>query len=201
MRKRQSRMTTTLVLPQALADEIEAVTRQPLETAGVLVARMAKVSEGEIRLLALKVLWVPQSSYLEREEASLSISSEGYVAALGYAERRGAVAIWLHTHPGFDGIPIPSRRDRRVDQQISDLFRMRTGSESYGTLIFSPREWGYAFAGGFSPSNGATEAIDRIWSVGDRLRLTLAFDAGVRLTLTRSLTGRCARLARQSSSH
>lgn len=170
-------MTTTLVLPQSLADEIEAAAKQPLETAGVLIARIAPVSANDVRLLGLKLIWVPRSGYIEREEASLSIGSEGYVHALGYAESQGAMAIWLHTHPGLDGIPLPSSRDKRVDREISDLFRMRTGSECYGTLICSPREWGFAFFGSISKSAEAPGPIDRIWSVGDRLRLTLAFNA------------------------
>jgi hypothetical protein len=172
-------MTTTLVLPQFIADEIEIAAREPLESAGVLVARLALPSATETRLLGLKMMWVPPASYLKRGNVSLSIGSEGYVPALSYAEAKGAVAIWLHTHPGRDGLPRASRHDRIVDREISDLFKIRTGSECYGTLIFLPREWGYAFTGSFSSSDWPAKPIDRIWSVGDRFRLTPAIDASV----------------------
>jgi molybdopterin/thiamine biosynthesis adenylyltransferase len=171
-------MTTTLVLPQSIADEIETVAREPLESAGVLVAKLAQASETEVRLLGLRILWVSPTSYLERRDVSLSIVSEGYVPALGYAEARGAVAIWLHTHPGLDASPRPSPHDGIVDEQISDLFKIRTGADCYGTLIFSPREWGFTFTGSFSSGDSSPKSIDRLWSVGDRFRLTSAFDTG-----------------------
>ncbi len=124
-------MTTTLVLPQSIANEIEGAAHEPLESAGVLIAKLARASETETRLLGLKIMWVPTPSYLERNDISLSIDSGGYVPALGYAEAKGAVAIWLHTHPGVDASPRPSRHDRVVDEKISDLFKIRTGSDCY----------------------------------------------------------------------
>src|SRR5215831_8596794 len=165
-------MNVTVVFPQPLIQEIDAVARLPVETAGVLLASLVTTDGGEIRLLARKMRWVPESSYIRRAEDSLSIASEGYVPFLAEAEAMNAVAIWVHTHPGIGSSPRPSEHDREVDRQIADLFRLRSGSSGYGTLIFSPRREGLAFSGYLQQESGEPMAIGRLWQVGDRFRLT-----------------------------
>lgn len=170
-------MTTTLVLPEAVSVVMDEVARYDLETAGVLLATRLDAENGEVRLLARRLDLVPQSAYLERRGDHLAIASEGYVPALGQAERWGAVAIWFHTHPGLHGAPIPSLHDHQVNQKIADLFRLRSGSDYYGTLVVSPRAEGLAFTGMLEPEGGHRVRLDRLWSVGDRWRLTAAFDS------------------------
>jgi molybdopterin/thiamine biosynthesis adenylyltransferase len=101
----------------------------------------------------------------------MSIKSEGYVGALGHAEVDNAVAIWFHTHPGENGIPLPSCWDRKVDEAIGDLFRLRSGSSYYATLIASPRGEAFTFSGTVQSETGETTQIDRVWIVGERWRL------------------------------
>lgn len=168
-------MTITAVFPQQIADEIDAVARLPVETAGVLLASIVSNDGGDVRLLARKMRWVPEASYLRRGGDHLSIASQGYVPFLGEAETIGAVAIWVHTHPGMESPPRPSEHDWKVDDEIADLFRLRSGSPYYATLIFSPRPQGFAFSGYIQPEGGARAPIDRLWQVGDRLRLTRSF--------------------------
>jgi hypothetical protein len=120
--------------------------------------------------------WVPENAYIRRGWDHLSIASEGYVPFLAEAERIGAVAIWVHTHPGLDARPQPSTHDDEVDRQIADLFRLRSNTPYYGTLIISPRENGLAFTGFIQKEGGAISAIARLWEVGSRLRLTRSFD-------------------------
>lgn len=170
-------MNATLVLPQVLADDLLAAAQQPLETAGVLIARIAHMDDGAIRVLGHSVEWVSASAYHKREVDHLSIGSDGYVPALGKAERLGATALWLHTHPGNEAAPVPSAYDTIVDTQIADLFRLRTGSDYYGTVIVSPRSSGLAFTAALHSANGNTISIDRLWAVGDRFRLTAAYEA------------------------
>jgi hypothetical protein len=74
-------------------------------------------------------------------------------------------------------VPLPSIYDRRVDVQLADTFRTRSGADLYGTLIVSPRNGGLAFSGALQSEFEASKAIDRLWEVGDRWRLTLAYDA------------------------
>ena len=171
-------MRTTLVLPETLAGELAEAARHPLETAGVVLAVLHDAPDGERRLLGLEVRWVPADAYIERKGDALTMASHGYVPALGEAERRGAVAVWFHTHPGTAGIPLPSSYDVQVDAQLRDVFSLRTGSGYYGTLILSPRDnGGIAFSGALQADDGACTRIERLWIVGDSWRLIRAEDA------------------------
>lgn len=169
-------MSVTLVLPEHLTDEIVESARHPLETAGVLTAVPVRAPNGEFRLLGVSIRWVPEGAYLERKSDRLSIASEGYVPALGEAEERGAVAIWLHTHPGMTSVPSPSTYDEEVDRQIKDLFRLRTDSDCYATLIVSPRPGGLCFSGRLHIGEEPPVSIDRLWLVGETWRLVRSFD-------------------------
>jgi len=161
-------MTCTLVLTDALAEEIRQAANDPLETAGVILASLRDTGRGSRKLIARKIAWVPRSAYRVRRPDALSIGSEGYIPALQDAEALGACAIWFHTHPSQIGIPLPSRHDDVVDVQLADLFRLRTGSEAYASVIFSPAGDGMTFSG-FLEQQARFE-IDRIVSVGDRFR-------------------------------
>ena len=171
-------MTVTLVLDDHVASDIEAAARNPLETAGVLLATLVAAPNGDTRLLGRVVFWVPDDGYLARTDDSLSIASHGYIKALAHAERLGAVPIWFHTHPGEEGIPLPSEHDLEVDRKLGDVFRIRSGSPLYGTLIVSPRgKGGIAFSGTLQAEDAAPLLIDRFWRVGDRWRLVRAFNS------------------------
>ena len=170
-------MTTTLVLTEKIVSDIVAAAQQPLETAGVLLASLADAPNGDRRLIGREMHWVPDDAYLARESTHLSIASQGYVHALGEAERIGAVPIWFHTHPSLVGHPTPSVADRKVDRDISDLFRLRSGSQFYGTLIVSPRQNGLTFTGTLAPELGEANRIDRLWRVGESWQLTRSFDS------------------------
>jgi hypothetical protein len=171
---RARRMSTTLVLPGPLADDIAKVSRNTLEFAGVLLARRIEAG-AEVRLLGRSMHWVPQAAYIEQSPNHMLIRSEGYVAALSAAEADGAIPIWFHTHPGEAGAPLPSKYDRQVDREIADLFQLRSGSGVYGTLIASPRGESFAFSGELTPEAGPTTMIERVWLVGDRWRLIQSF--------------------------
>ena len=169
-------MRATLVLPQQIADDLYVSSQLPVETAGVLLVSVVCTAEGDIKLLARKMRWVKESSYIRRESDQLSIASEGYVPFLAEAELLGAVSIWVHTHPGLGAIPKPSEHDEEVDRQIADLFRLRSGSPYYGAIIFSPRPHGMAFTGYIQSDSEPRISIERLWQVGDRLQLTRSFD-------------------------
>jgi len=170
-------MTATLVLPQTLAEEIQHVARLTEETAGVLLAGIATAPDGSIRLFGRGIRWVREDAYIRREWNMLSIRPEGYVRALAEAETLGACCLWLHTHPGEHAWPGPSEHDNIVDEQIRDLFRLRSGSLYYGAVIFSPRREGLAFTGHIAEEAGPDLKIERLWEVGDRWRLTRAADS------------------------
>ncbi|MBZ9603184.1 ThiF family adenylyltransferase [Phyllobacterium chamaecytisi] len=167
-------MITTLVMPSEIADEIKYHARLPLEFAAVLLARRADLG-GDVRLLARSIHWVDPASYIQQSAQHMLIRSDGYVPALGRAESDGAVPIWFHTHPGDRSVPMPSRHDEQVDREIANLFQLRSGSGYYGTLIASPRGDGFIFSGTLQHEKDGVSAIDRIWTVGDRWRLTPSY--------------------------
>jgi molybdopterin/thiamine biosynthesis adenylyltransferase len=172
-------MTTTLVLTEKTASAIESAAQQPVETAGVLLAALTQAPNGDQRLLGRQMHWVPDDAYLARESAHLSIASHGYVHALSEAECIGAIPIWFHTHPSVVGHPTPSVADRKVDREISDLFRLRSAAEYYGTLIVSPRQNALTFTGALAPESGEPIRIDRLWRVGESWQLIRSFDSGL----------------------
>ncbi|HEX3365783.1 ThiF family adenylyltransferase [Phenylobacterium sp.] len=170
-------MTATLVIPDAVAAAIDLAVQEPLETAGVLLATLMTSQGGDTRLLGREMIMVGEAAYIDRQADSLAIASGGYVEALARAESLGAAPIWFHTHPGERGLPRPSRADKIVDTEIADLFRLRSGAGHYGTLIASPRGRDLAFSGTLQPETGPTQAIERLWRVGEDWRLTRAIDA------------------------
>ena len=163
-------MTVTLVLPEQMATELLDATMLDVETACVLLAKYVKTPDGNIRLLGRGLHWVPDDAYLVREPTALSITSHGYVPALGSAEDDQAVPIWLHTHPGVNSSPSPSEHDELVDKQLADLFRLRAGSKLYGAVIVAHDKGRLSFAGHIESENSRTE-IDRLWITGKRFAL------------------------------
>lgn len=171
--------TTTLVLSSDLFAELESAARLPLETAGVLLVSVVETPSG-LRLLGRKLCWVTEAAYARREPDSLSITSDGYVPALGEAERLNAAAIWLHTHPGIGSSPYPSRHDVFVDTQLHDLFRLRSGSPYYASLIVAPTSESITFSGSVHKEGGEARALDRLWMVGERFKAVTPFGASTR---------------------
>lgn len=167
----------TLVLTTFLMEELTRAAQRDVEVAGVLLARVLEASDGSRRLLGRAIRWVSEQDYMKQESCELLITSTGYVHALSEAERDGDMAIWFHTHPGWSGVPVPSRHDKEVDRQIADLFRLRTGSSFYGTLIMSRRDSTCDFTGTLQDEDGRIEPINRLWIVGDRWRLLHSFDS------------------------
>lgn len=172
-------MTHTLVLTDAMVAELASVARLPVETGGVLVASVVTDDQGNHRLLGQDIFWTPESAYRKRTAHELLVTSDGFVPALGEAERRGAMAFWLHTHPGESAAPVPSIYDNKVDTDLEDLFRIRTGAPFYGSLIVSPRAGSITFTAALFPDVGTKMRIDRLWQVGDGFRLIGAHDSSM----------------------
>ena len=169
-------MTATVVIPQNIVEELQAILCLQQETAGVMLAGVAEAPNGDIRLLARFIRWIEEAAYSRREWDGLTIKSEGYVHALAEAETLGAACIWVHTHPGQYASPRPSKHDRVVDDQIADLFRLRAGSPFFGTLIFSQHPHGLSFTGYLQREGSDALQIERLWQVGSRWRLIRAHD-------------------------
>ena len=163
-------MTITLVVPEQIADELFEAAKADVETAGVLLARHVETPCGDVRLLARGMHWVPDAAYPVRESKKLSIASHGYVPALAAAEADQSVPIWLHTHPGNDTSPRPSKNDEIVDEELADLFRLRSGSPLYGAVIVARTGGRLCFTGHIESAHRCAD-IDRLWVTGRRFAL------------------------------
>lgn len=163
-------MSVTLVIAQDLTLDLLTAAQGPVETAGVLLARLVATPSGNHRLLARTVHWVPEDAYLRRTSRELLVASAGYVPALAAAEDDGCVPIWLHTHPGNGSSPRPSARDAQVDRELADVFRLRADSDWYGAIVLAHDGARLAFDGHIE-SEHERLSIDRLWSVGRRFAL------------------------------
>ena len=163
-------MTVTLVMPTQIAEELREAVAREVESAGVLLAKLIETPCGNVRLLARAMHWVPDDAYLVRNAKTLSIASQGYIPALSAAESDNALPIWLHTHPGIESSPQSSEYDEIVDEELSDLFRFRSGSPYYGSVVIARMGTDFCFSGRIESTDVRAD-IDRIWVVGHRFRL------------------------------
>lgn len=163
-------MTATLVLSGDIEAELIASLADPLESAGVLLAREVSTPFGT-KLLARSMHWVPEDAYIERSPHHMLIAATGYVAALSFAEVDSSVPVWFHTHPGEGASSLPSPWDHQVDRDIAEPFRVRSGSETYATLILAPSSARYSFSGTIQRSGREPCPINRLWVSGERWRL------------------------------
>lgn len=166
-------MNVTLTLTECVAQELAQHAAIDVETAGVLLVGVAHQGD-QFRLLAREVHWVPDDEYVVREGDRLSIRSGGYTRALARAEEIGAVAVWLHTHPG--GWPVNSVHDDEVDAELAEVFQVRTGQGLYASLVFSPSNSGMFQFSGRVYMGGEISSVSRAWIVGSRFRLISAVD-------------------------
>lgn len=166
-------MRISLTLPEALAQDLAEQAALPVETAGVLLAGVARHNDG-LRLLGRELHWVPEDQYAIRKGDRLSIRSGGYTRALRRAEEIGAVAVWLHTHPG--GWPTNSVWDDQVDAELAPVFAVRTSQSFFASLVLSPSEAGLFDFSGRVYLDGDVQPISRAWLVGARFRLLTAVD-------------------------
>ena len=163
-------MTVTLVLPTQIADDLFEAAGCDVETAGVLLARHVETPRGDVRLLAREIQWVPDDAYRVREATEMSIASHGYVPSLAAAEADQSVPIWLHTHPGNDSSPRPSKHDEIVDEELANLFRIRSGGPLYGAVVVARTGGRPCFTGHIESVDRRTD-IDRLWVTGRRFAL------------------------------
>ena len=178
---------TSLIFAQEIFDRLHLMARLKVETAGVLLVKPIFGADGSIKLLARDFLEVPEQCYLIRTFNALEISSDGYVHALKIAENTGATPIWFHTHPGNNPTPVMSIHDEKVNSQLTDLFRLRSGGAHYGALVISPKENSFDFTG-FIDDGITIRKIDRVLLIGEHIEIITHF--GEALYTDNSLFGR-----------
>ncbi len=163
-------MSASLTLTPRVSRRLKELATLDVETGAVLLASAIIAEDGSIRLLGTSLIDVPETAYEFRGPFGLQILSQGYVPALGEAEKLCAVPIWLHTHPGNGSDTAMSRHDRVVNSQLSDLFRLRADSEFYGALVIGHRNGALTFTGHID--DGITvQTIDQLVTPGDRIEV------------------------------
>lgn len=173
-------MSITLRLTQTLHDRLLAMATGPVETGAVLIAHLVPTGGAGAVLLGADLIDVPEDAYEVRTDQSLQITSEGYVHALKTAREQGAVAIWVHSHPGNHAIPRPSRHDRLVNQQLEGVFGDRTETDQYGYLIVSHADGALTFTGALTgPVSGP---LDLLSAVGDRWLFRSSYETTAKST-------------------
>jgi hypothetical protein len=181
----------TLVLPEAIARELRAMLAEPRESAAVLLIGSVTATDGQLRLLGRELYPVPEEGYELREPTELLVSSTGFMPALARAQEIGASALWFHTHPGAKATAERSPRDERVDEALAETFRLRSASEIYASMILSGTPE-HAHWTGRVIVDGRPRPLQRLWEVGERLRLTQA-GSGARAVVENELLDRNVR--------
>lgn len=156
---------TTLAMPEALWSELTSWLDDPNELAGVLTARVIDDAQGTT-LLARQLFPAHGSAYQEQRRDALALRSTGWVPAVRAAARDGAMAIFVHTHPG--GVPTFSQWDDQVDDMLSPEFQELTGLGIYGAVVLAADA---TVAARLRRGSDNAQRVDQIRITGDRLQI------------------------------
>lgn len=148
-------MSAHIRMTDELHDRLLWMASRDIESGAVMIAKVFQDEEDQTVLLAMDLIDVPEDSYEDRTHNSLQITSDGYVHALKAAREVGAMAVWVHSHPGDGARPLPSVHDHAVNEELQELFSSRTESNQYGYLIVANEEGLLTFSGAIT---GAVEA-------------------------------------------
>ncbi|WP_045824977.1 ThiF family adenylyltransferase [Williamsia herbipolensis] len=160
---------------EAVYSELISMAKGPVESAAVLLARVD--DEGTAtQIVVTAVHPVPEYAYHVRTDRSLEVSSDGYMPALAAAETQGAVAIWVHTHPGDGAKVAPSRHDLQVNSELLPVFALRSSPAAYGWMVLGHQDGHLSFTGALEFENGAAHPVTRMSVVGARFQRIVAQD-------------------------
>jgi molybdopterin/thiamine biosynthesis adenylyltransferase/proteasome lid subunit RPN8/RPN11 len=137
------------------------------ESAGIVLAGTA-AEDDRLTLCLNRIIWVPDDAYELRGPRELKIRSEGWMPALTEAAAGDWQPIFFHTHPGT--APLPSRHDRRVEDELAPVFEARVG-RPFASMILGEEGRAPAFTGRLSG-----KPWTRLRILGERLRVLSATD-------------------------
>ena len=173
-------MTITLNISMKSEEHLLQRSAMPVESAAVLIAKLAIGTDGSRRLIEVELLDVDESAYIARDARGLGVSSDGYVHALKEARRTGSIALWIHTHPGEGSRVDFSNKDLAVNESLRGLFAERTESGIYGAMVFGQNAGQLTFTGVLEEVEAQrSDPIERIWVAGPRLKLLRSADSSL----------------------
>lgn len=170
-------MSATVVLTEAVYEELLGLACAPVESAAVLLAHVVGSHPARPRLVVTAVHHVDEDAYLTRDHKQLEITSEGYMHALAVAAQTGTTAIWIHTHPGAGSCVSSSEHDDIVNEQLRQVFALRTGSGAYTWLVLGHDGARLTFTGAHESDTGAWVQVTRLNAIGASIRRLSAQDA------------------------
>jgi molybdopterin/thiamine biosynthesis adenylyltransferase len=156
-------MNTEIIMTNLDYRRLVDLSQISIESGAVVLVDVVELSH-HTKLLVREIIDVPDDAYDRREWNGLSIKSDGYMHALKRAAQTGTTALWLHTHPGENSNTRPSRHDHKVNDEIADLFGIRSGTDRYGYLVIGHNGDQLTFTGEYERS-----PIERLTATGDRL--------------------------------
>jgi molybdopterin/thiamine biosynthesis adenylyltransferase/proteasome lid subunit RPN8/RPN11 len=167
-------VTNTIAFAEQHWEELVASLQEPRESAAVLLAGTTTLNDS-LLLTVNEICWVPEAAYEHRDERSLEIASAGWMHALKRAASRGLCPVFIHTHPHSS--PEPSFRDDAVDEEIQNVFRIRTNARYYVSLVLGVEQGTPSLHGRIYEVGAPREQIDRVRVVGQRVSVNSAHGA------------------------
>jgi molybdopterin/thiamine biosynthesis adenylyltransferase len=164
-------MTITVAFAESDWTELTESLSDDRETAAVLFAGVAEEDE-RLTLTVNRVLWVPEDAYERRTSTALQIASRGWMPALKHAAIRHWCPIFFHTHPTHK--PTPSPYDDEVDALLAPVFRIRTNSTRYASLILGTTGGKPMLSGRLYDDGESPRSVDRVRVAGQQLRIMRA---------------------------
>jgi molybdopterin/thiamine biosynthesis adenylyltransferase len=164
----------TISIHDAVSAQLRAAAASPVEVAGVLIVGRSE-TERELRLLGREFVPAPVGAYLEQTERFLALDSSAYMPALARAAELGASAVFVHTHPVNAAEMSPL--DDGVDDDLRDVFQIRTGIDLYASLVLHADGDDLSFSGRAWRAAEAIGPITMIREIGERFRFTSSVDA------------------------
>lgn len=140
----------------------------PLETAGVLTARVLSDDQG-MTLLVRDLREASIDSYIERRGDRLSLSSLGWVNAVRGTRDDAAMAIFVHSHPR--GPAEFSKADDAVDNELKKTFFEHSGFPMFGSFIIAGNKASPEFAGRLETPSAGEYKVDVVRVIGDGLTI------------------------------
>lgn len=169
-------VAATLSVDDRTYEQLYSAASSRLEAGAVVLATMVTSPTGHVRLTATKVIPVPDDAYLVRMSDRLTIGSEGYMHALAEAEATGTVALWVHTHPGNGSRVSPSRHDIVVNDELREVFALRSHAAVYGWMVLGHQDGSLTFTGALEEQPDSQTHITRLNVVGSRFKRLVAQD-------------------------
>ena len=128
-----------IVFPQKMFSELRGVLLQgKLETCAIALARVVDLDVGS-RLLVTQVHHTYDEAYQERSAYSAQLAPEYLAPLVKQAKQNGLAVVFLHSHPGYESIPIFSTVDDHGEEVLDIFLRNRGVNGPNAAAVIGPK--------------------------------------------------------------